>query len=365
MADRFTTRLYWMDALNVAACFAVIMLHCSTSVFLNTGNTRWFLDVVWQSIGIFAVPVFFMISGANLIGYRSKYDTRTFLVKRFKRVITTLLLASVFFYIANSAAISMLSGVPLNLSLRGFIGGLLQNKICDVYWFFYEIIGLYLVTPLLSYAAKNKRLIGGLLILSFVFAFLIPTLNRFLPPDFGVTAFSFPQPSYSLFYYLLGFYLVHYLDDSYPAWAYSFVVLFSVVLMVVLTVHTNTGHGLGSEAGTLYDNFYAKAGSIIAAVYSVCFLRLFQKTNRVIGDSPAYPVIRKMSSFSLGIYAVHMLVINVMGLFAPHGMFFELVIRPFVVYLVSLALIACGKYLLTVLHRLLHRIQSLFGRRLS
>lgn len=74
-------RHYWMDLLNVIACFAVVMLHCTTTVFANSGDTEWHLDVLFQSICIFAVPVFFMISGANLLGYREKYDTKTFFVR--------------------------------------------------------------------------------------------------------------------------------------------------------------------------------------------------------------------------------------------------------------------------------------------
>ena len=45
----------------------------------EAGDAEWLIDVVYQSLCIFAVPVFFMISGANLLGYRKKYDTKTFL----------------------------------------------------------------------------------------------------------------------------------------------------------------------------------------------------------------------------------------------------------------------------------------------
>ena len=58
------------------------MLHCSTVVFAPARNATWVRAVGYQSVFIFAVPIFFMVSGANLLGYRKRYSTRTFLKRR-------------------------------------------------------------------------------------------------------------------------------------------------------------------------------------------------------------------------------------------------------------------------------------------
>lgn len=42
---------------------------------------------VIESVMYFAVPCFFMISGANLMDYRKRYGTKTFLIKRTKKTI--------------------------------------------------------------------------------------------------------------------------------------------------------------------------------------------------------------------------------------------------------------------------------------
>lgn len=129
-------RHYWIDLLNVIACFAVVVLHCSTSIFMNAGDAEWLIDVVYQSLCIFAVPVFFMISGANLLGYRKKYDTKTFFVKRFKKVVFTLCVASAIVYVSSPLIKYAVAGYPVDISMWGFIDGLFHNTICDVYWFF-------------------------------------------------------------------------------------------------------------------------------------------------------------------------------------------------------------------------------------
>ena len=101
----------YMDALNVLSCFAVVVLHCTTVVYVNQGNVQWFVSVVLQSLFLFAVPVFFMISGANLIGYRSRYSTKVFFQKRLKRVLMTLVGFSFFIYVLSCL-------VPAQLGLQ-------------------------------------------------------------------------------------------------------------------------------------------------------------------------------------------------------------------------------------------------------
>lgn len=344
MENTGAKRLYWMDALNVAACFSVIVLHCSTSVFLNTGDLRWRLDVVCQSLGIFAVPVFFMISGANLLGYREKYDTATFFLKRFKRVVVTLVVSSVVFYI-TTAAINciVVGGTPSEISLRGFVSGFLQNKICDVYWFFYAIIGLYLVTPLLSLVVERKSLLKGVILASFAVTILLPCINRFLPTDLAITAFGIPVLNGYILYYMLGYYLVHCYEDGLPAWVEVLVCAVSVLMMVAMTIHTNTSHTVLSGAFADYDAFYINALSPLAALYAASLLLLFQKADVYLGPLSVYPLIKRLSGYSLGVYAIHMLVINTMGLFVPHGILVDLVIRPFIVYICSIVLVWVGK----------------------
>lgn len=74
---------YYLDILNIVATFAVIWLHTSEYAFhFMPNDPNWYLGVFIQVIFIWAVPIFFMISGANLLNYRERYDTNTFLKKR-------------------------------------------------------------------------------------------------------------------------------------------------------------------------------------------------------------------------------------------------------------------------------------------
>lgn len=50
--------LIYVDVLNIMSCFAVVMLHVSLNVF-NPSDACWTQSVLFQSIAIFAVPIFF------------------------------------------------------------------------------------------------------------------------------------------------------------------------------------------------------------------------------------------------------------------------------------------------------------------
>lgn len=91
-------RLVFADVLNIVCALAVVMLHTSLNVYTPEHTSIWSFSVKLQATCVFAVPVFFMIRGMNLLGYREKYSTKVFFLKRACRVGFTLLLGSVLCY---------------------------------------------------------------------------------------------------------------------------------------------------------------------------------------------------------------------------------------------------------------------------
>ena len=78
----------YITVLNVFAALAVVFLHANKCFWRFSTERYWVTANVIESFFYFAVPVFFMISGATLIDYRERYDTKTFFKKRlFKTLI--------------------------------------------------------------------------------------------------------------------------------------------------------------------------------------------------------------------------------------------------------------------------------------
>lgn len=80
-------RIVYIDILNIAACIAVIFLHMNGFAHHYAPNSLWKSSLVFECIFYWAVPIFLMISGANLLDYRKRYDTKTFFKKRFTKIL--------------------------------------------------------------------------------------------------------------------------------------------------------------------------------------------------------------------------------------------------------------------------------------
>ncbi len=173
------THLDYIDFLNIFSCFGVVCLHCSGFVFQYEESRLWLLSMLIQTIFHFSVPVFFMVSGANLLEYRTRYDTKTFFKKRALRTGIPFLFWSLFYLFLPCA----LYHAPLP-TVHSVCNAIFNNGANNIFWFFYAIFGIYLSMPILSLIAKkeNFRQIQYLCLLAFLFGGVFPCVTRFIQP---------------------------------------------------------------------------------------------------------------------------------------------------------------------------------------
>ena len=89
-------RVGYFDALNVVSCIAVVTMHVNgTSLYTFHHSVSWLSSLFIDCLCYFAVPVFFMLTGATLMDYRKRYNTYEFIKKRFSRTMIPFLFWSV------------------------------------------------------------------------------------------------------------------------------------------------------------------------------------------------------------------------------------------------------------------------------
>ena len=146
-----------------------------------------------------AVPIFFMLSGATLLGYHQKYDTRTFFKKRFKKAFLPFLVFSILFY---AFAIVFTRHPDLSLTKVGYHIATGHIPFTD-YWFFVPLFILYLFMPFLSVMVTNltNRQLLALIV-------LIVAIQGICEPAIALVGaeWKLPMGSY-VAYLLLGYYL--------------------------------------------------------------------------------------------------------------------------------------------------------------
>lgn len=343
-AIRERKRFYYMDALNVLACFAVMALHCSTVVQFNEGDWFWRYCVAIQFAFIFAVPIFLLISGANLLGYRERYSTKDFFKKRMSRILGVFLGCSVLIYVLQCLPIEPLGGGWRQPSLGDFATSFLSNSIENTYWYFYAIIGLYLVTPVFSRIVDDRRLLGYAIAVCATVSLLFPLVDRFTNGFNPFAEFSYPYLSSWLLYYLAGYYLNTYLKKRIPFPVLILVMLCSVAFMFVMTVHVNDVARVDSVGPVKYDSFYANALGLGGAALSISLFIAGKQLNERIGSFRFYGAIKGLSSLSLGIYAIHMLVRNTIFFFLGGHAEHYILARALMVYLATAVVVFAYRY---------------------
>lgn len=308
-------RIHYMDALNVLSCFAVVVLHCTLHVFGSLRDSYWKTALVLQGLFIFAVPVFFMLSGSHLLNYRSKYSTATFFKKRLVKVGGGLLIASAICYVIYSVfpgSFYAADSFAKDFSLRGFLSRFATNTINDTYWFLYSIIYLYLITPLIAIGAEKKRLLEGILVTGFLVAFAIPTLTylHVLNSTVAQTLFNWPFfASTSTFYYIAGYYLSRWPIEGKSKVVFSvFIGLLSLLIMGWLgfTINVNAKN---------YDSFMISVDSAFCAIYSISIFVAFQALEKKLSSLPGkfLQLLSSMATATFFIYLFHVPFINWLG----------------------------------------------------
>ena len=149
-----------------------------------------------------AVPIFFMISGASLLGYRERYTTKAFFKKRLSRVGIPFVFWNLF-YIAYSV---VMNEEPIAHSVSDFVSKLINSEFQVRYWFFYPLFALYLCIPVLSLFLKvpgHRKYLWYAVTLAFGFDFvMVPILRVFeIPANSYIT---FPLAGGFVIYAIFG-----------------------------------------------------------------------------------------------------------------------------------------------------------------
>ena len=342
--DKARKHFVLVDVLNIISCFAVVCLHTSLGVFSPQRTQLWAFQELMQAVFIFAVPIFFMVSGMNLLNYRKKYSTKMFFKKRFVRVGRALILGSIACYLLFGLLPGLFYGaqsIADSFGLVDFCKRFLTNSIIDIYWFLYSIIYLYLLTPLLSRIVHDRRLMEYAIILTLFCSILIPAAKAIgINEKYFNSLLSWPLFSSSaLLYFLLGYYLENYgLPVQWQASAWIGLFAGSVALMFLGGLCWN-GFFQGTM-GAEYYNYLVGTSSplcVTSAVSLFMLCKTLEPSFQRRSDKMKL-IIRKVSSVSLGVYMFHLLLVN-LTLGGPIGGFIALgQTHPFIKAIVVYAL---------------------------
>jgi Uncharacterized protein conserved in bacteria len=202
----------YLNLLSVIAAFSVIILH-TNEVFweYNPEQRYWHTSLIIESFFYFAVPVFFLISGATLLNFYDRYNIRTYFKKRIIKTVIPFLFWSITGLMVHIFILKDMSFE--GITVLGFINDIMScGKYVNIFWFFRPLFILYIVIPLFAGIDKSKKITiyTYITISALVIDFLIPFLNSVFKINLNLNLTTIVGTYYIIFL-LLG-YLIHHVE---------------------------------------------------------------------------------------------------------------------------------------------------------
>ena len=284
-------RILYFDLLNIAACISVVALHCNVMVHGWQPGLNWKFGLGIEVIFYWAVPVFFMLTGATCLEYRNKYDTKTFLSRRFSKTLIPFIAWNIILYLVISVGINRSPVGP-----RTFVNMVLSNQIEDVYWFFFPLFSIYLSIPILSKLVGDMKTIryaiATVFVCNSVLPFILPLIGIQWNANVTVTACSG-----MLIYVLLGYYLS---KTELTKKQRMLVYVAGILASAFRYLYTM----LSSDNLGYVDRFLFNYSAFPAVLEGAAIFVLFKELNLDKLESKS-KAIRTISACSFGVYLIH------------------------------------------------------------
>lgn len=327
-------RELWGDVLRIICCFVIVLLHNTCNVFdkFTDGQTQILLVNTFTA---FAVPCFYMISGAYLL--RKPQDISVTLKKRVpKIVIPTLFWGCIYLLMFGE------------IEIINFLKLFFQNQESHL-WFMYSLFGIYMLLPFISklyhIISLTQKLYGLLLLL------VIPTCIYDLSKLLGVWI---PTPSFSVFWpdlgiFLLGGFLWELRNKVRNKPKYLYAILFFIGLSIT-TLGTIYISNMNDAADKSFISAIGSVGNIIMASSVFCFVLSCEENLQKYTNHIVVNIINKIGTVTMGVYFIHVIFLrtlnytmnSIIPLYSNTGSLVQMISSAIVYFIISSIVCICA-----------------------
>lgn len=296
-------RQWYLDALRIIAIAAVVVIHAAGSywIALDVDTSGWALANVFDGLARWAVPVFVMISGALFLDPAKPQPIRKLFSKNVLRIATVALFWGFVYAIVTEMTVGLADETLVGFVRRWLLGHYHM-------WFLYMIAGLYVLVPILRCITASKLAMRYFLIIAFVANSVIPFLTSFghfslLGQLFSKTLLNLPI-GYS-FYFVLGYWI--------NSTDFSRVFRKLIYSLGIVGAATTVGltYALSHFTGEGVETYYGYLSLPVCLASVAVFLLAKSLGERLKNQKGGgHPVLLLLSSSTLGVYMVHILILE-------------------------------------------------------
>lgn len=281
--------------LRVFATVAVVISHAwstlaeNPDMFVLTATEKITFEIGYNLLK-WAVPVFYMITGALMLRKDRDITIGECICKYAKRMLLALLI----FGIPYAMMISFFATRTITLSMipQALIR-VINGESFSHLWYLYTMIGIYLALPFIKLFVSHasRQIFQYTLVVMFIFNFCFKLINGLAGLDI---AFEYLLNGSSLFYMLLGYYVCY----ENPKWANSHWISLGMIMFSSAVIVLASGENGALEFVMSYD-------SPVAVLMATGFFALGIKSKRKETDT-----LWKLDRMCFGVYLVHPLFIH-------------------------------------------------------
>lgn len=341
-------RIVYIELLRVMATIAVIAIHVAAQNFYSVeiNSLEWKVFNITDSAVRWAVPVFVMISGALFLNHRKNITIKSIYTKNIRKIVIVFVFWSAFYALNR-----LICGEGLKKAVASFIEGNYHL------WFLFMICGLYIVVPILRKITVTKEMTEYFLVVGLVFTFIIPRTLHLLKCvelpytktvtdslEAAVSSMKFHLTLGYVVYFVLGYYLSEYEISKKIQRSLYVLGIAGFVSIAVLTMWYSQKQMKAYTA--FYDNLSVGVLFMSVAVFVFAKYRLDQ----IKWNDKILSAVQKISNHSLGIYLVHVFVIEKLNKWAA---FHTLTFHPIVSVIAMIVCVFAVSYMISgALHRI-------------
>ena len=284
-------RMGWLDLLKAVSAFAVVMTHVASIGWQAMGPSEegWLVTSVYEIVTRFAVPVFFMTSGALLLNPRRRVGVRRILVSYAGRTAVLALVVSLLYCLLERA-------------LFGWTGwrSLITSTLDGPYfiWYLWVLVGLYAMTPVFRLVAERPGALGYALAVLALLVMGKSTVEAMFPGSWLAVwlgnFLQFGSGMEGVFYYLLGAWLI----SRRPSRRKSALAIALGVASLVIAIAANYASALAVGP----DLYYVARDNVFIALFSIGTFEAFRLLEASFRGGA---VLSTIVSCGMSIYLIH------------------------------------------------------------
>ena len=292
------------DVLKCICCICVVVIHSSSRPIteLNVHSFDWYCALFYGSLCRFAVPIFFMVTGALLLDPAKKMTLKKIYVNYFLRMLGCLLFWSLMYEFYFLIAYVILYGTYTPNWLGQSLGKVLTFNHHFHLYYLQILLLFYAMLPVVRafVVGADRKTLRYTLIVWFILGVCFPFLRLFEPFASldGIPAQYPIQMAYSsLGYGLLGYYIkTCKLEKRHEKW---FILTFVLGFLGIFVPTIIVSHIQGSCFNALFESFTPPTTALVIGIYGWALIRFRDKTE---ADCPS---IVKFSKMSFCVYLTH------------------------------------------------------------